>query len=246
MLSVIALSVVIVAGGVQPAQDIARLSSALSSSNPAVRETALLELRQLVGADAELGESTELPEALGLFLEAELTALRSGAAEQDNRLGDRYQLVAPLVLRALDRSVPLPPAFLRAAVRSSYLLGGDHSRTFARFGPPIVPYLVEMTASSVSARQAGYKMLGKMVQEGRAGSLRSPLSPATEVTVKQHIRSGLQDADPWARKAAIQAVVDADDLEAIPILTQMAATDPDGGRFPVRVKAAEALTRLKR
>ena len=246
MLKQIAFSLIVSAVSMSGGQQVIDLTNGLSSRNWETREAAARVLKELLDADSALIDSKDTHEALAMLLKAENADI-AGGSRSEAQAAYVDEVVIPMVVRAIDGEGTLPDSLLRAAIRTSYNPGSRYSRLLANLGAPIVPHALEIAAgSSLLGRARAYRLIGELVQGSNSQTLRAPITAQIGSGLKQTLRNGLLDAEPYGRQEAIDAVVDAHDLEAIPILKLIAASDPDSGPYSTRQRAAAALLMLQR
>ena len=95
-------------------------------------------------------------------------------------------------------------------------------------------------------------MLGFVLQAHRHGASLRPLSEQSARLVEARLHEGLSDRNAIIRQSAIYGVVAANDVDVLPVLEQLAHTDPqttkmqDGTtRYLVREEAARAIASLR-
>ena len=72
-----------------------------------------------------------------------------------------------------------------------------------------------------------------------------PLTEQQSTAIVAALRGGLQDSNRYGRIEAIYGIVDAHDTGALPLLTILAANDPDAGPISVRSTALRAIQELQ-
>ena len=136
---------------------------------------------------------------------------------------------------------------LRALVLASYNGDSPFAKDLASEGEDIVPYVLEVVRSPIGPnRWNGLDLIGLLFARADARTLKRPLTANTRELLRSNAREGLQDPAPDVRRHAVQAVVQANDTTAIPLLRYMAEKDVDAkGKWSVRALAAEGVTRLQ-
>jgi hypothetical protein len=146
------------------------------------------------------------------------------------------------------------PRLLSELVRSTYNPDSPFAGRLSREGGRIVPAIVELGQSEISPeRWNAYSLIAMVFQGQDAEALAVPLSDDAQEQLRLEARRGLRDPASGVRRWAIGAVVAGRDTRAIPMLEQLAVSDPDSGegrpdalrRNSVRSRAAEALKILR-
>lgn len=137
---------------------------------------------------------------------------------------------------------------LRALVFGSYNGDSPFAKDLSSEGEDIAPYVLELVKSPIGPeRWNGFDLIGLVFTRADAGTLKRPLTAKTRELLRSNAREGLQDPAPDVRRHAVQAVVQAKDTGAIPLLRFMAEKDADAkGKWSVRALAAEGVNRLQR
>jgi hypothetical protein len=140
---------------------------------------------------------------------------------------------------------------------SVYNADSEFAIKLSSYGETVVaPLLVlsrhEDPGRDVSQRANAYETLGNVLRAQRRGLSRHPLSAHTVALVETRLHEGLHDLQPYVRVGAIRAVAAAGDVDMLPMLEQLARTDPqsatmDNGirRYFVREEATSAIAVLK-
>jgi len=181
------------------------------------------------------------------FLQTKATSLDEVYAEYYSRvlgLADRLRKESP------PRDAALLARLLNALVMGSYNPDSAFADGLALEGDAIVPIVLAMANSPIGpSRWNAYALMARMSSGQDAGRLAVPLSAESQVAIRRAAREGLLDPAPDVRIWAIAAVVAVRDREAIPLLRQLALTDPDLDKGPtpysVRSAAATALQKLR-
>jgi hypothetical protein len=139
---------------------------------------------------------------------------------------------------------------------SSYNPDSDFGVKLASYGETVVAPLLWLSQHQDPGRSLqranAYWMLGFVLQAHRRGVSRHPLSAHSAVLVEARLHEGLRDRVVVTRMNAIYGIVAAGDTDVLPVLEQLARTDPGGSRqddgttrYYVREVAARAIASLK-
>jgi hypothetical protein len=127
----------------------------------------------------------------------------------------------------------------------------------ASYGETVVTPLLALSrhedvGRDISQRSNAYTMLGFVLHAHRQKMSIHPLSEQSERLMEARLHEGLHDRLAIIRLSAIYGVVAAEDIDALPVLEQLARTDShatrmDDGRtrYLVREEATRAIASLK-
>src|SRR4051812_7626207 len=121
----------------------------------------------------------------------------------------------------------------------------NERRTHARIARAPRPRR-QKASDALDRRATGYRVLGLMLEAHASGSLASPLSSSDREAAARAITTGLQEAEPFLRIAAIRAVQRGRVEGALPMLRVLAVTEPRDGRNGIGQAAADAVASLSR
>jgi hypothetical protein len=140
------------------------------------------------------------------------------------------------------------PRMIAALVNGSYNDDSPFAKDLAFLGEEAVPAVLALVHSDMVAhRWNAYALMVEMLRGHKAGSLRRPLAAASVPRLQRALRAGLQDPEVTCRRHVVEGLVAVGDRDAIPLLTKLAASDPDNepGNRSVRGLAINAITILR-
>jgi hypothetical protein len=254
----------IVAGLVRPAVALARESppvrralALMASPSLSVQQEGLQAIATLVHADESVRSRSDVQLALTHMLNSETLRLENaglrGEAEDDAYLQSYFENLMPAALVVLPHSAGrTETSLLKALLEASFNTDTAPSRAIASTGEPAAVLILPMARGSDSRRRdRAYDLLSHVLVFDRAKSLRKPLRRSTESAARRPLLRGLRDPQIVGRREAVRGVERARLKEAVPVLKELAAEDPDDGRqgngplrFSVRGLAAKALATL--
>jgi HEAT repeat protein len=223
-----------------------------------VRVTAANQLKSEVAQKPEILQDAAIQDRIIAALEFENEVTRQNLERVmkgqtplfDEEYGEHYAQVLGLADQ-LRRGSKLPgpqrTRLLRALVLGTYNGDSQFAVDLAQEGETISALVLQAVKSANDpTRWNGFDLIGLLFTHDRASRLTVPLSNQTREAFRLAARDGLQDQKPDVRRHAVQAVVQANDTGAIPLLRYMAEKDADAkGKWSVRALAAEAVTRLQ-
>jgi hypothetical protein len=253
-----------VAGLVRPAVALAReappVRRALASmASPALdaQHESLRTMATLVQSDHSVRSRSDVQLALARMLDSETSRLQSagarGESEDDPYLQSYFEKLVPAALSVLPHSAGRTEStLLKALLPAHFNTDTRPARTIASSGEPAAVLILAMVRGSDSCRRyKAYDLLGHLLSGDQAKGLRNPLSRSTASAARRLLLAGLRDPELVCRREAIRGVERARLKEAVPVLKELAAEDPDDGRqgngplrFSVRGLAAKAITTL--
>jgi len=240
----------------QAKDGIGEIVAGLSARLEATRQRSLIELARVIEADPRVRDRADVHVAVADLLRAEKARIlewgRQRKADEEGEYDGPYSDVLSLAVTLLGNGrVAAESGLLAAMVDGVYNPGSDFAKTLAAEGEPaLAPAIERSHAPRVLDRLTAYDLLGEMLRLQTANGLRHPLRPAAANRARLALRAGLLDTDAVGRMSAIDAIVNAGDREAIPLLRTVSVNDPDGARPEpsrptVRQLAAEAVYRLE-
>ncbi|HWI16938.1 MAG TPA: hypothetical protein VNT81_04295 [Vicinamibacterales bacterium] len=163
-----------------------------------------------------------------------------------------YRSVLPELLeRILRRATPVPEAFLNGAASLPHIAFSAYTGLMARQGASGMSAAMALSGAARSIeRNNGNSLIAEIVRAHDDGQAKVALTGEQRGVLVQRLRDALLDSTLSVRKTAIEAVMRARDVGAVPILIQLSTTDPDDGAgLPptyrsVRRLAAQALQQL--
>jgi hypothetical protein len=237
--------------------DIRHTLTALSSADEEKREEAVTALATRIQADPVVRARADVQLALARLIRSEgRTLIREAfqGFEPDSDLYD-WQIVPAAMSILSNTTSTTKPVVVRALVESGIFNSGSRlAQAIGAVGKGAVPAMLRASRERSSNRRANtFDLLGWTLANHRAGTLRQPLSAKSATAARRAIIRGLRDRDIVCRREAVQGVERAGLKEALPILRELAATDPDDGRagngrvrYSVRGLAAQAIETLSK
>jgi hypothetical protein len=231
----------------------------LSATDYRQRAAAVAELDAASGKDPNLLQSGETQAALIALLETENARVMdnleqtkaTGQSSLTEGYADYYSSVLGLTNR-LRGVIPaddttLRPRLIKALVEGTYNPDSRFAYGLAQEGDRLTPLILEMAGSANEpTRWNALALTAQLFNESAAGSLKTPLSSASSQELRTTARKALRDGAAEVRRFAIDAVVAAKDRESVPILLELARSDPDAkSKHSVRSLAAAAAVKLQ-
>jgi hypothetical protein len=172
----------------------------------------------------------------------------------DERHAEYYSRVLGLVDSFVDSSDVAGVAIL---VHSVYNPDSTFAVKLASYGETVVQPLLALSRREDAGRDLvqrsdAHCVLGFVLKAHRQGTSLHPLSNQSARIVEERLHAGLRDRQSVVRVGAIHGVISAADIDVLPVLEQLARTDPkatrtDDGktRYLVREEAARAIAALQ-
>jgi hypothetical protein len=237
--------------------DIRETLAALSSKSQDRRDEAVKQLAARVQAEPAVRARADVHLAIARLIRQEgqqLIRIAFEGFEPDTDLYDWH--IVPAAMSILSDTAPrTKPVVVAALVESSIFNSGSKlSQAIAEVGDSALPAILRASAGpDIYKSSNAFDLLGRMLASHRTGALRQPLSANSEAAARRALLRGLRHTDIVCRREAVRGVERAGLREAVPVLRELAATDPDDGRgrngplrFSVRGLAANALATLSK
>ena len=213
-------------------------------------------LNQLFDRDSALLDNPAVYETVVALVRSETAVIdanfRNGVST-DEGFGEDYSVMLETATRVLRAGAPdTRRALLAALVKAVYNPDSRFAKELASYGELVVEPALELTHTDMDPdRWNAYAMLGEILRADRTHELKVPLATGSAARLRVALRGGLRDPEIVTRRETVNAIVAAEDREAIPLLKELAASDPDVGagltqRFSVRALAAAAVEKLQR
>lgn len=234
----------------QQADSTAALLASLKSPNPQRR----LEAYEKIKADEDALRSPEVKAGLLALLDRENQVIQKTLSESDSqpgvapKHGEEYSEYGELQSTVASIADWQDKRQLCILAESAYDPNSPFAARLALAGGvAVVPCLLKMTHGNISERHESFPVLAQIP------ATTHNLTSAVRQQIRQAIVAGVQDPTLLVRKAIIEAMGEFGTADMIPILQEVAHSDPslrrlDNGTtfFDVRDAAARAIQSIQR